>query len=130
MRFLLDTHTFLWFSADSPNLSEYGHRLIEDPSNERLLSVASLWEMAIKISIGKLEFAVSFTDLVENQLKINKIELLPIAPAHLDIVATLPIRHRDPFDRLIIAQSMFEQIPILSRDVVFDSYSVDRIWHG
>jgi PIN domain nuclease of toxin-antitoxin system len=90
--------------------------------------VASLWEMAIKISIGKLEFAISFTDLVENQLKINKIELLPILPQHLDIVASLPIRHRDPFDRLIIAQSMSEQVPILSKDGVFDNYSVTRLW--
>ncbi len=130
MRLLLDTHTFLWFIAGSTNLSEYVRMLIEAPSNERLLSIASLWEMAIKISIGKLEVGMSFTDLVENQVKANKIELLTIKPEHLDVVIRLPLRHRDPFDRLLIAQSICENIPILSKDAVFDNYSVQRIWQG
>ena len=130
MRLLLDTHTFLWFIAGSNNLSEYARTLIEAPSNERLLSTASSWEMAIKISIGKLEVGMSFTDLVENQIKANKIQLLTIEPEHLDLVIRLPFRHRDPFDRLLIAQGISENIPILSKDAVFDNYSVQRIWQG
>jgi PIN domain nuclease of toxin-antitoxin system len=128
MRLLLDTHTFLWFIDGSPDLSSYIRGLIEEPSNERLLSIASLWEMAIKISMDRLELNMTFTDLVENQVKANAIELLPIKPGHLDVLANLPFHHRDPFDRLLIAQSISEGIPILSRDGSFDDYSIKRLW--
>lgn len=128
MKLLLDTHTFLWFIAGSNNLSEYARHLIETPSNERLLSIASLWEMSIKSSVGKLELTSSFADLIEKQVKGNAIDLLTIKAEHLDILKNLPFRHRDPFDRLMIAQSIAEQVPILGKDVVFDDYSIERLW--
>jgi len=130
MRLLLDTHTFLWFNAGSDRLSEYARHLIEASSNERLLSIASLWEMSIKSSIGKLELTSSFSDLVENQVKGNAIDLLMIDAEHLDIQKSLPCQHRDPFDRLMIAQSMAEQAPILGRDIISDSYEIERLWEG
>jgi len=92
------------------------------------LSVASLWERAIKISIGRLKLEISFPELVEHQVKGNAIELLPIRPAHLDTLATLPFHHRDPFDRLIVAQSLTEGIPVVSRDEALTSYPIHRLW--
>lgn len=128
MRLLLDTHAFLWFVDGSDELSLAARNLIEDPDNRRLLSVASLWEMAIKVSIGKLKLAVPFTELVEREIQGNAIELLAIRPDHLDELAKLPFHHRDPFDRMIVAQGLTEDIPIISRDKAFESYSVNVLW--
>jgi PIN domain nuclease of toxin-antitoxin system len=128
LKFLLDTHTFLWFLNGDTNLSATARALIEDPQNERLLSIASLWEMAIKISIGKLEQSSSFEDLINGPMRNNAIDLLPITPSHLDTLTTLPFHHRDPFDRLIITQSIVEQMPIIGRDSTFDIYPVERRW--
>lgn len=128
MRLLLDTHAFLWFVDGSDELSHAARNLIEDPGNQRLLSVASLWEMAIKVSIGKLKLAVSFTELVEREIRGNAIELLAIRPGHLDELAKLPFHHRDPFDRMIVAQGLTEDIPIISRDKAFESYSAKVLW--
>lgn len=130
MKLLLDTHTFMWFIDGNEKLHDYARNLIEDVSNERLLSIASLWEMSIKSSLGKLSVTISFLDLVETQVKPNDIVLLPIGPAHLDTLRTLPFHHRDPFDRLLIAQSMVEGSVVLSRDAAFDSYPIRRIWSG
>ncbi len=128
MKLLLDTHTYLWFINGDSNLSSIARQLIESPENERLLSIASLWEMAIKISIGKLKLNTSFSDLVERQIAGNAIELLHIDPLHLDVVKTLSFFHQDPFDRLIIAQSIAENVPIISRDATFDLYPIERKW--
>lgn len=128
MRLLLDTHTFLWFIDGDTALSPYARQLIEDRTNERLLSVASLWEMAIKASLGRLTLTLSFTDLVVEHVHGNAIELFEILPRHLDVLTTLPFYHKDPFDRMIIAQSQAENIPILSRDSAFDDYSIRRLW--
>lgn len=95
MNLLLDTHTFLWFIMGSANLSGKARALIEDPSNKSLLSVASLWEMAIKVSLGKLILSVLFDDVVQ-QLSLNGVGLLNISTAHVSLVATLPFHHRDP----------------------------------
>tara|TARA_Y100000588_G_C13882131_1_gene764953 strand:+ start:157 stop:417 length:261 start_codon:yes stop_codon:yes gene_type:complete len=84
--------------------------------------------MSIKNSIGKLELTSSFTDLVEEQVKGNAIDLLMIKAEHLDVLKSLPFKHRDPFDRLMIAQSIVEQTPILGKDAVFDSYAIERLW--
>ena len=89
VKLLLDTHMFLWFINGDANLSAVARQLIEDHENERLLSIASLWELAIKISIGKLELNISFADLLEQQITGNAIDLLPISPAHLDVLKTL-----------------------------------------
>jgi PIN domain nuclease of toxin-antitoxin system len=127
VRLLLDTHTFLWFIDGDTALSPYARRLIEDRTNERLLSVASLWEMAIKASLGRLTLTLSFTDLMVEHVHGNAIELFEILPRHLDVLTTLPFYHKDPFDRMIIAQSQAENIPILSRDSAFDDYSIRRL---
>ena len=128
MKLLLDTHTFLWFINGDANLSAVARQLIEDHENECLLSIASLWELAIKISIGKLELNISFANLQEQHITGNAIDLLSISPTHLDVLKTLSFHHRDPFDRLIIAQSIVENVPILSRDITFDLYPIERRW--
>ena len=127
MRLLLDTHTFLWFINDSPQLSAPAKSLLESEA-ELLLSTASLWEIAIKISIGKLTLVRSFGDFIPEQLALNSIKRLPIRLKHLDVVSTLPFPHRDPFDRLLIAQAITESVPIVSADVAFDFYPVKRLW--
>lgn len=128
MRLLLDTHTFLWFIDGNPKLSSYARQLIEEFTNERFLSIASLWEMSIKNSLGKLKLPVPFTKLVAEQVYGNAIKLLHIAPEHLDVLRTLPFYHKDPFDRLIVSQSLSENIPILSQEKAFDDYAVRRFW--
>ena len=128
MRLLLDTHTFLWFIGGDAALSSYARQLIEDRTNERLLSIASLWEIAIKVSLGRLTVPFPFTDLVVEHVYGNAIEIFGTVPHHLDILTTLPFYHKDPFDRLIIAQGQVEDIPIQSRDPAFDDYAVRRLW--
>jgi PIN domain nuclease of toxin-antitoxin system len=128
MRLLLDTHAFLWFVIGSPNLSPAARALIEDAANEKLLSVASLWEMAIKSSLGKLTLSAPFDVLLPQQLDLNGICLLNITTAHAAVVAALPFHHRDPFDRLLIAQAMVEKLPIVTIDTAFDAYPVRRLW--
>ena len=128
MKLLLDTHAFLWFIMGSANLSDKARILIEDPANERLLSVASLWEIAIKASLGKLALSSSFEDLIPEQLRLNGIGLLNIRVDHLSVLTTLPFHHRDPFDRLIIAQAILENFPVVSIDAAFDTYGITRLW--
>jgi len=126
VRQLLDTHTFIWFVIGSDRITPKVREQIE--SNDNLVSLASLWEIAIKSSLGKLDLELSIEQLVEEQIIANGIEILPITTEHIAVVANLPLHHRDPFDRLIISQVMVEQIPIVGRDKVFDSYSVQRLW--
>ncbi len=127
MKLLLDTHTFLWFVNDNPKLSDHLKDLIEDTNNVSYLSVASLWEMSIKYNLGKLTLDPSYEEFVDREVTTSAIQLLNIELEHLRINATLPFHHRDPFDRLIIAQSMAEDIPIVSVDLAFDKYSVTLI---
>ena len=128
MKLLLDTHSFLWFIDGNPRLSATARQLIEDPANERLVSIASLWEMAIKASIGRLTFAQPFATLMLDQLQRNSMQVLDITLTHTAYVATLPFHHRDPFDRMLIVQALVETIPIISVDSVFDAYGVTRLW--
>ena len=128
MRLLLDTHSFLWFIGGSASLSPTARTFIEDADNQPLLSMASLWEMAIKLSIGKLSLGKPFERLIPEQMRLNGIELLQIEMAHIIVVTELPFHHRDPFDRLLIAQAMVEQISVVSGDPAFDSYSIKRLW--
>ena len=128
MRLLLDTHTFIWFVTDNPKLSDTSWGLINEADNEILLSTASIWEMAIKQSTGKLSFGLPFRVFIEQQVSFNRIDILNINLDHIEVVVTLPFHHRDPFDRLIIAQAMVEQIPILIADSVFDAYPIQRLW--
>lgn len=128
MRLLLDTHTFIWFVNDDPSLSKTAKKLIEDSQNQRWLSIASPWEMAIKQSIGKLTLTLPLKQYLNKNLPLHMVQLLPIEINHLSRVATLPPNHRDPFDRLIIAQAMTENMTLLSADPAFDQYPITRLW--
>ncbi|MDF0554798.1 type II toxin-antitoxin system VapC family toxin [Kamptonema sp. UHCC 0994] len=128
MRLLLDTHTFIWFIINSPQLNLTVKQLIEDEKNEKLVSIASIWEIAIKQNTGKLSFGLPFQEFVEQQLSVNSISLQNINLDHINVIESLPLHHRDPFDRLIIAQGMVEHLPILSADSIFDAYPIQRFW--
>ena len=128
MRLLLDTHTFLWFILNDPLLSIRARDLIIEPANEIEISPASYWEIAIKISIGKYSLSEPLEDFVTREVATNQFRILPIEPRHVAPLTSLPFHHRDPFDRLMIAQAMVEQIPIISADAAFDDYPVTRLW--
>lgn len=128
MKLLLDTHTFLWFIAGNQSLSSNARLLIEDAANDKFISPASLWEIAIKFSLGRLPLSAPFDALIPQQMSINGFELLPIEIEHIAAVATLPHHHRDPFDRLLVAQSLVERMPVIGIDVMFDAYGINRLW--
>jgi PIN domain nuclease of toxin-antitoxin system len=128
VRVLLDTHTFLWFIQGNHDLSDAARASIEDSANQKLISIASLWEIAIKASIGRLEVKMPMTELVKKQVIGNAFSILGISPEHLDELSKLPFHHKDPFDRLIISQSLAEDIAIISVDKAFRNYSVQLIW--
>jgi PIN domain nuclease of toxin-antitoxin system len=128
MRALLDTSTFLWFINGSDRLSDNARVFMEEFDNELFMSVASLWEIAIKIRIGKLELAESFDTLLPEKIEENEINILPISFPHLSETMKLPLHHRDPFDRLIIAQGIHERLPLIGCDRAFRAYPIDIIW--
>ena len=128
MKLLLDTQAFLWFVLNDRALSQAACDLIVDPLNDILLSPASYWEIAIKISIGKYKIPGNFETWIEHQIQVNELEILPIKVAHAAAIVTLPFHHKDPFDRLLIAQALIEKIPIISVDVVLNHYAVTRYW--
>lgn len=128
MRLLLDTHTFLWFLLNDPQLGTRARDLIVDPDNDIEVSPATYWEIAIKISIRKYELPEPYEVFIEREIVTNDFRILPIEPKHTAVLTILPFHHRDPFDRLLIAQAMVEDIPILSVDEAFDAYSVTRLW--
>jgi PIN domain nuclease of toxin-antitoxin system len=125
---LLDTHTFLWFVDDNPRLSETARVLIESDDAQPFLSMASLWEIAIKISLGKLQLKQPYEIFIPEQLALNGIGVLNLSMEHTAALAALPFHHRDPFDRLIVVQAKLEEMPLVSADPTFDLYSVKRIW--
>ncbi|MDQ3847554.1 MAG: type II toxin-antitoxin system VapC family toxin [Thermoproteota archaeon] len=127
MKLLLDAHTFLWFIDDNPRLSARAKGLLESDA-DLLLSVASLWEISIKVSLGKLSLSQPYDIFVPQQLADNVIDVLPINLTHLSAVSILPFHHRDPFDRMLIAQAIVEQLPVVSIDAAFDAYSIRRLW--
>jgi PIN domain nuclease of toxin-antitoxin system len=128
MRFLVDTHAFLWFVTDDPRLSATALALMQPPENELLLSPASHWEIAIKVSTGKLTLAEPFRVLIPREIILNGFQILGIDIEHSAVVATLPYHHRDPFDRMLISQAQVEGIPIISVDPQFDAYGITRLW--
>ena len=128
MKYLLDTHTLLWFLKGDKKLSDKSRRLIDNPHNKKFLSIASLWEITIKVSLGKLVLDKPFEKLFPEQLHFNRIEILDITVDSLIKLTTLPFHHRDPFDRLIIAQSFVEGLPVIGVDTVFDAYGINREW--
>ena len=128
MTAILDAHAFLWFIAGDPKLSNTARQVIEDQTNTRLLSIASLWEIVIKHSLGRLTLAVPFDEIIPTQLHTTGVNLLGVQLEHLNALVTLPFHHRDPFDRLLIAQAMVGHFPIVSADAAFDAYPIKRLW--
>jgi PIN domain nuclease of toxin-antitoxin system len=128
VKFLLDTHALLWFLLNDSQLSGNAKSIISDSGNDILVSPASYWEIAIKISLGKYVLGQPFADFIEQELTENEFSILPITIKHAEAICDLPFHHRDPFDRLLIAQAMVENIPVLSNDTMFDKYSVKRLW--
>ena len=128
MKYLLDTHTLLWFLKGDKKLSDKARQLIDSPRNEKFISIVSLWEIAIKVSLGKLVLNKPFEKLFPEQLDFNRIEILDITVDCLIKLTTLPFHHRDPFDRLIIAQTLVEGFPIIGTDTIFDAYGINREW--
>lgn len=128
MRVLLDTHAYLWFLAGDERLRLRGRDLITDPAPDLLFSVASLWEIAIKHSLGKLPLSQPFADTFPSVLDRDRVQVLPIEARHLARLVELPHHHRDPFDRLIVAQVIAEGVPVLTRDGAFAAYPAETIW--
>ena len=128
MKYLLDTHTLLWFLKGEKKLSDKARQLIDDRHNKKYLSIVSLWEIAIKVSLGKLVLNKPFERLFPEQLDFNRIEILDITADSLIKLTTLSFHHRDPFDRLIIAQALVEELPIIGADTAFDAYGISREW--
>jgi PIN domain nuclease of toxin-antitoxin system len=128
MTLLLDTHTFLWFCQGDTNLSAPATALIEDPNSRKLLSVASCWKIAIKAGLKKLTLGEPSGIYIPTALSRTGFELLPITLEHATSVESLPPHHKDPFDRLLVAQAMAEGIPLVSADAAFDAYRITRLW--
>ncbi len=128
MKVLLDTHALLWFVENSSNLSKYSCDLISDESTQRFVSIVSLWEITIKHSLGRLPLALPLEEFIATHVPEDKVTLLPISVPHLLTFANLPWHHRDPFDRILVAQAISENIPIISVDNALDAYPVQRLW--
>ena len=128
MILLLDTHALLWFLNDDPLLSATAKGLIEDPANQKFVSMATCWEIAIKVGLRKLSLGEPATTFLPRELTFNHFDLLGIELRHATFVESLPQHHRDPFDRLLIAQAMIEAIPIVSVDAALDPYGIRRLW--
>ena len=127
MDLLLDTNAFLWFCEDNPKLSSTTKQYIENQNNTSFVSMASLWEIAIKLSLGKIKLKIPFEKFIE-LVEDNGFKILSITFEHTLNVSQLEFYHRDPFDRLIISKGIVEDIPIISADSKLDNYTVNRIW--
>ena len=127
MRYLVDTHTLLWFIHGHDSLSPLARIVIEEPDNECFVSVASLWEMAIKVAIHKLNLGLPFKDL-KQKLEESNLKCLPISFEHTLAVSTLPLHHTDPFDRLLIVQSQVDELILISKDEHFKFYNIETLW--
>jgi PIN domain nuclease of toxin-antitoxin system len=128
MMLLMDTHTFIWYVTDNYRLSNQVLELMNNENNQIFLSMASVWEMGIKNGLGKLTFNLPFETFIQQQLAINDFTVLNIEISHISAVSQLPLHHRDPFDRMLIAQGIVENMPVLSADTIFDAYPIQRLW--
>jgi PIN domain nuclease of toxin-antitoxin system len=128
VRLLLDTHALLWFYLGDSQLSRPAQDSIIDPNNIKLISPASYWEIAIKLSIQKYTLHVSYDKFIQEAVFDNGFEILPIEPRHTAALISLTFHHKDPFDRMLIAQATVEGIPIVSVDSKFDPYPITRLW--
>lgn len=128
MRVLLDTHAFIWLVQDTAQLSAGARALVRNPETEPLVSIASLWEMAIKSNRGRLDLAHPLPRFVDEGLRVHSIGLLNVQFDHVVRFEQLPRHHKDPFDRMIAAQALEENVPVVGRDRMLDEYGVDRRW--
>ena len=128
MKALLDIHAFLWWITNDPRLTTRVLQFVRDPANSIFLSAASGWEIAIKAGIGKLHLSEDLDAFIDEQLTLNHIDILPVQMSHALFVRKLPAHHRDPFDRLLIAQSLTEGMPLVTVDPLIVRYPVQTIW--
>jgi PIN domain nuclease of toxin-antitoxin system len=128
MKLLLDTHTLIWAADDPARIPAAAMTLLANASNERLVSIASLWEISIKVGLGRLPLSLPFRPWIDKAIADLGLVVLPITLDHAERQAGLPWHHRDPFDRLLVAQSLVEGIPLVSVEVLFDQYGVSRVW--
>ena len=128
MKLLLDTHVFIWWDSEPARLSPRALALCQDPQNTLLLSVVSLWEMQIKLQLGKLKLALPLKEIVEGQRRTNNVEILPVTLEHVLGLENLPPYHKDPFDRLLVAQAIVEEAVLVSADPNIAKYPVQIVW--
>lgn len=128
MKLLLDSHAFIWWSSEPEKLSSRARTGFEDSNNVLLLSVASVWEMQIKLQLGKLKLVAPLRTLIENQQRNNGLQILRIDIEHAFTLDTLPLHHKDPFDRMLIAQANTEELFVVSKDEIFKAYPVKLLW--
>ncbi len=128
MKLLLDTHVFIWWSGEPNKLSEKVLNACENRANRLILSIVSIWEMQIKMQLGKLKLKRSLKELVKNQQDVNSLLILPVSPNHIFMLDNLPMHHSDPFDRLLISQAIEEKLFLVSKDEKFSDYAVKLFW--
>lgn len=128
MKYLLDTYAFLWWNMDDAQLSSLAREIISDGANEIFLSAATAWEIAIKTARGRLELPEDPTRYVSSRMNLHGFQALPMQIYHAVQVYKLPMHHADPFDRLLVAQSQIESMPLISVDVDIRKYEVDVVW--
>ena len=128
MRLLIDSHALIWYVDQHQQLSPASHAAISDPFNDLVLSAGSIWEIAIKVGLGKLVLTQSYSLWMTQALNDLGITILPITVEYADVQASLPKHHSDPFDRLIVAQAIVERVPVVSADVRMDAYGITRLW--
>lgn len=128
MRILLDTCAFLWLLTDDPQASELAKEIFLKEDNELLLSAVTGFEIAVKYSLGKLRLAEPPKEFITNRINANALTELPVSMTHALILQNLPLHHKDPFDRLLVAQAMVNQIPLLSADQQLSAYDINRLW--
>jgi PIN domain nuclease of toxin-antitoxin system len=128
VRLLLDTHTLFWSVEDPSKVSAPAMTAMKDPANERLLSAATIWELAIKVGQGKITLAMLYRKWMETAIADLELDILPITVVYAERQSTLPPYHKDPFDRLMIAQALVDKLTVVSTDVAFDAYGVTRLW--
>ena len=127
MKLLLDTHTFIWWDSDPSKLSQRALELLLNPENSRLVSVVSIWEIQIKTQLGKLTLNQNLTEIINNQQK-NGLQFIEVQVDHILALDQLPFHHKDPFDRLLIAQAKIEIAILVSRDPIFSNYVIAIEW--
>ena len=129
MRALLDSHALIWAADNPARMSAPAMQVLQNPSNEILISTATIWEIAIKVSLGKLTLSLSYRQWMDRAIADLNLVLLPITLDHAECQSNLPFHHRDPFDRLLADQAIAENIPLISDDGSFDPYGVNRVWN-